>query len=658
MKKLNTYTLKVVTLLFIGMMCLVNVQALNPINDTDKILLDKKTKILTAPAAEMYEWFLNGKKLSEKGSQLAVTTSGRYAVMLTQANGDISEKDIELLVDPDGEVLVIYTIGDSTVQDYTAGYYPRTGWGQVLQYFFNADSVFVDNRAVGGTSSKSFYNYYWKTDGEYAQIVEELEEGDFVFIQFGINDSAPDTARHTEPFGSFQDYLTLYVEETRAKGAIPIIVATLRRNSWNEDGTVYPAYQAYPIAARELAAELNVPLIDLDKRSGELMNQLGEAYVTSYWYMNLDPGEYSNYTSGSSDDVHFQYAGSTEMARLVIDELQNDTIDAAIDSLMLHVAEMHQLTVLQNDEQGGLVSRSAPYPPGIEVTLKAKPNVGYVFTEWLNESGGSVSTDLVYTFTMEESDTTYTAVFEYLGLGETEVWIEAECGELGSLWNIVDDTLASNGQYVTIEEGYTSGNTAPNLSGRIIYNFSVTGGIYYIYGRVLLPSVNDDSFWMRIDNGSWLKVTWDEAILDWEWREMLSIELSEGEHIITIGYREDGALLDKLYVGGNTPTGIGSPDNCCCVQTGIYEYNKEVGFSQYLWTDGMQMVNISYELSRSGNVNFVIYNSIGEAVHQKSLGRLSVGTYTHELNLDLSPGVYFLTSYFEEHLITSKFFVH
>ncbi len=75
----------------------------------------------------------------------------------------------------------IFTIGDSTVQTYTSGYYPRTGWGQVLQYFFDENYVVVDNRAVGGTSSKSFYDGYWKSDGSWSQIVNELSAGDFVF---------------------------------------------------------------------------------------------------------------------------------------------------------------------------------------------------------------------------------------------------------------------------------------------------------------------------------------------------------------------------------------------------------------------------------------------------------------------------------------------
>ena len=658
MRPLNSYTIKITMLLLIGIMSMVRVQAFNFTNDAGHIVLDKETKTLTAPVAEAYEWFLNGEKLTEKGNQIAVTTSGEYSVLLTYPNGEVTKENINLLVTVDEDIIVIYTIGDSTVQDYTTGYYPRTGWGQVLQYFFNADSVMVDNRAVGGTSSKSFYNYYWKTDGEYGQIVEEIEEGDIVLIQFGINDAAPDTARHTEPFGSFQDYLTLYVEESRAKGAIPVIVATLRRNAWNDDGTVYPAYQGYPVAARELAGELNVPLIDLDARTGQLMNSLGRDYVGPYWYMNLEPGEYPNYTSGSSDDVHFQHAGAVEMARLVVEELQNDTVAAAIDSLTQHVADMHQVTVLQNEAEGGIVTRTAAYPEGLEVTLKAKPAVGYVFVEWQNESGASASTDPIHLFTMGSSDTTFTAVFEYLGLGETELWIEAECGDVGSLWNIVEDSLASNGKYVTIQPGNTSGSSVPSASGRITYTFDVTGGIYYLFARVLLPTVEDDSFWMKIDDGSWVKVTWDVAITDWEWREIRSIEFTEGEHVITIAYREDGALLDKIHIGSTIPAGIGEPYNCCCEVTGTNEYYEEVGFSQHVWIDGAQAINIKYDMKTSAKVDFVIHNSVGQLVYQDSLGKLNAGVHTHSLRLDLTPGVYILTTQVEEGFITQKFIVH
>ena len=536
----------------------------------------------------------------------------------------------------------IFTIGDSTVQDYTSGYYPRTGWGQVLQFFFDETYVVVDNRAVGGTSSKSFYNGYWKTDGTHSQIVDELSEGDYVFIQFGINDSkSTDESRYTDPQTTFKDYLTLYVEESQAKGAIPVIVATLRRNSWNDDGTLYPAYHGYPIAARELAAELNIPLIDLDEVSAPLMLQLGKDYCTWYWYNNYVAGEYEKYPGGNTDQVHFQELGAIEMAKLVVEELKSeDDTYTNLTPITQNIKDYHQVTVLQNDADAGKVTRTTSYPTGVTVTLKAKSNDGYKFIEWQDENGTSISTHSVYTFTMGSEDVSYKGVFEYVGLGTTTYWIEAECGDAGNLWNIMDDELASNGKYITIESGYTSGTSAPGVTGQITYKVNVTSGVYKMYWRLLMPSVKEDSFWMKIDDGSWIKVTWDVAISDWTWKEISTMEWTEGEHIITVAYREYGALLDKIHIGSSIPTDLGEEDNYCGTNTGINENNLESIFSQHIWVDESKNILFNYDLKKAARVNYAIYNSYGQLVFQESLGLINEGVYTKVVSVDLNPGIY------------------
>ena len=79
------------------------------------------------------------------------------------------------------------------------------------------------------------------------------------------------------PFTTFKEYLTRFVNETRALGAYPILVATQPRNAWNAgpNPTVYPAYHDYPVASRQLAGELGVPLIDLDARGIALLQSAG-----------------------------------------------------------------------------------------------------------------------------------------------------------------------------------------------------------------------------------------------------------------------------------------------------------------------------------------------------------------------------------------------
>ncbi len=630
---------------------------LSAVNQQESIQLDKSKKTLTAPQSSVYTWYFNGQIISSE-REIQIMSPGIYEVKTIDINGDAQTRTMQVAINASGEVIKIFTIGDSTVQTYDSGYYPRTGWGQVLQHFFDADKVVVDNRAVGGTSSKSFYNYYWKKNGLSTQIVNEVDSGDYVFIQFGINDAATDTFRYTQASTTFKEYLAKYVNETKAKGANPVIVATLRRNAWNEDGTPYPAYHGYPIAARELAAEMNVPLVDLDKRSGELMIDLGKSYVGPYWYMKMVAGEYSNYPSGNSDDVHFQRAGAIEMARLVMDELMQTTDYPSIDSITQYVKAYHQVEVLTNDADAGLITRTASYPEGVEVHLKVRPNQGYVFKGWENETGTIVSTNVVYTFKMGNEDASYTAKFEYVGFGASEVWIEAECGEMGDLWKVVDYPLASSGKYVTIQPGNTSGSSAPGESGQISYTFNVAGGVYYLYWRVYLPSVTQDSFWMKLDGGSWTKVTWDVAITSFTWKQVMSVELAEGEHEMKIGYRESGAILDKMYWGSTEPTGVGVEDTCCCdTETAIDAIQANDIFTQHIWSNEAQSHFVQYELKKPCQLSFSLYNALGQKVYNESLGKVNEGIYQHSFQANLKPGHYFLQTFTDDQSKVTKFLI-
>ena len=77
--------------------------------------------------------------------------------------------------------ITVYTIGDSTMADKdTTNQNPERGWAQALQQFFDSDRVIVDNHAVNGRSSKSFFE-----EGRWKPIVDKLKKGDYVFIQFG-----------------------------------------------------------------------------------------------------------------------------------------------------------------------------------------------------------------------------------------------------------------------------------------------------------------------------------------------------------------------------------------------------------------------------------------------------------------------------------------
>jgi Viral BACON domain len=148
------------------------------------------------------------------------------------------------------------------------------------------------------------------------------------------------------------------------------------------------------------------------------------------------------------------------------------------------------------------------------------------------------------------------------------VWLEAECGSLGSLWNTPSDGAASEGRYLTIQSGNNSTGSAPtNSAGFANYSFSVSqSGTYSVFARVLTPTANDDSWWVRMDGGAW--VTWNNiAATSWTWAQFPNtFSLSAGSHTLTFAYREDGAQLDKINITTSTtaPTGAGSTASNLC----------------------------------------------------------------------------------------------
>lgn len=212
-----------------------------------------------------------------------------------------------------------YLIGDSTVCTYSSTYAPRTGWGQVLPSYVKS-TLAISNKALSGRSSKSFYD-----EGAWAPIYSALKTGDYVFIQFGHNDEkTADATRYTDPYTTYQQYLSIYIANAKAKGAIPILVTPVERNNWS-NGAVKASHGNYPAAMRQLASAKGVALIDLTASSTAKYTSLGQTYTTWSVFMNLTAGQYANYPSGNTDNTHFQQNGAKIIAQLVTSSIKAST---------------------------------------------------------------------------------------------------------------------------------------------------------------------------------------------------------------------------------------------------------------------------------------------------------------------------------------------
>ncbi|MBB2147699.1 rhamnogalacturonan acetylesterase [Pedobacter gandavensis] len=210
--------------------------------------------------------------------------------------------------------LTIYLIGDSTLAAKSASAFPETGWGMPFANFFSK-KVLVDNRAKNGRSTKTFIS-----ENLWAPVVSGLHKGDYVLIQFGHNDEVKTKASYT-PEEDYVKNLMKFIQESREKGAIPILITPVARRSFDTSGKVKETHLIYANLVRELAKSASVPLIDLDKKSQELLQQYG-AEQSKLLFNHLEPGEHPNYPEGKKDDTHFNELGAREMAQLVLKEMR------------------------------------------------------------------------------------------------------------------------------------------------------------------------------------------------------------------------------------------------------------------------------------------------------------------------------------------------
>jgi lysophospholipase L1-like esterase len=209
----------------------------------------------------------------------------------------------------------VWLIGDSTMSIKETKAFPETGWGMPFSYFFDS-TVIVENRAKNGRSSKSF-----RMEGLWEQVFTSLKEGDYVFIQFGHNDEGKEKiGRYTTP-DEFRANLTRYVSETRIKKAIPVLITPAARRRFDSTGKVIESHPIYSDVVRKVAREESVALIDLDSKSQQLLQKLGPEQ-SKCLFNHLEPDEHPNYTTGKTDDTHFNEYGARKMASLVLNRIR------------------------------------------------------------------------------------------------------------------------------------------------------------------------------------------------------------------------------------------------------------------------------------------------------------------------------------------------
>ena len=222
-----------------------------------------------------------------------------------------------------GSPIAIYLAGDSTMAPKLPEKRPETGWGEMLQEFFDSSKVRVHNHARNGRSTRTFLS-----EGRWKAIVDSLRPGDYVFVQFGHNDASKDkTDRYTPP-ADYRANLVRFIEDTRARGANPVLMTPVMRRRFGDDGKVRNSHGEYPDIVRSVAAERGVPLIDMHRKTSELLTLFGQTASTAL-FLQLPPGENANYPKGIQDNTHFSPFGARIVASLVIEGLREARVPVA-----------------------------------------------------------------------------------------------------------------------------------------------------------------------------------------------------------------------------------------------------------------------------------------------------------------------------------------
>lgn len=211
----------------------------------------------------------------------------------------------------------VYLIGDSTCADKTLDDNPEHGWGQIFPLFFER-ALHIENHAQNGRSTKSFIK-----EGRWQKVLDKLKAGDYVFIQFGHNDSKKeDTNRYAEPHTLYKQNLEKFIKETRAKGANPILLTPVNRRKFNKEGKLVDQHGDYPVVVREVAQETQTPLIDVHKKSFDVFNKFGEEGTKKIFLTTVDSNVYKAIPKGRTDNTHFTRFGAIEVAKMVIEGLK------------------------------------------------------------------------------------------------------------------------------------------------------------------------------------------------------------------------------------------------------------------------------------------------------------------------------------------------
>jgi lysophospholipase L1-like esterase len=275
-------------------------------------------KIVTKPGQFVVKSFIvnirkpeisTGGKVSLKTRELTkLDWDDKLTLEFNDAHPAVRSLEIQKVEDQ----VTVYLAGNSTVVDQDDE--PWASWGQMIPRFFKPGIAIADH-AESGLTLGSF-----KGSHRLDKVLSLIKPGDYLFIEFGHNDQK-DKGPNDGAWKSYTDNFKYFINEVKKKNAIPVVVTSTSRRAFNDSGKVVNTLGDFPAAAKKVAADEGVALIDLNAMSARFYEYLGpenskKAFV--HYPANTFPGQ----TTPLADNTHFNTYGAYELAKCVLEGIK------------------------------------------------------------------------------------------------------------------------------------------------------------------------------------------------------------------------------------------------------------------------------------------------------------------------------------------------
>lgn len=298
----------------------------------------------------------------KKGERIERTYCINISPIIARNQSEVIEDtSIDLTVIGEGVVLsyvkieacqctTLYIAGDSTVTDQSAEYPYRpgssySGWGQMLSAYLG-NTYAVSNHAHSGLTTESF-----RMEGHYQILYDRIQPGDICLFQFAHNDQK---LTHLKAYEGYRTNIIQYIEEIKGKGALPVLVTPLARNSWRgSDGIYNDLLEEYDKVCLDIGFQKQIPVLKLHERSKEFIQKQGKEESKKYFY--------------PSDYTHTNEYGAYYFAGIIAKEMEQLNIVKEINAYKSWIPkEKPSKPVVPEKWQGNFVVEKEPLFEKIE----------------------------------------------------------------------------------------------------------------------------------------------------------------------------------------------------------------------------------------------------------------------------------------------------